>query len=149
MKEEEERKRRVWGVSYKLQITFIPPKKDKTYNLIKMRHIKSCSFVPSPHSVKQLSHMIVHNSSLFSSAFHISYIVFLSILPFSKILKKKITRVFGNCPLHFIPTVFSSNSQSVQVFFPLFFICLILQLYIISIHSFLAHSLFYLIFFIK
>lgn len=106
MKEEEERKRRVWGVSYKLQITFIPPKKDKTYNLIKMRHIKSCSFVPSPHSVKQLSHMIVHNSSLFSSAFHISYIVFLSILPFSKILKKKITRVFGNCPLHFIPSFF-------------------------------------------
>lgn len=90
MKEEEERKRRVWGVSYKLQITFIPPqKKDKTYNLIKMRHIKSCSFVPSPHSVKQLSHMIVHNSLLFSSAFHISYIVFSSILPFSKILKKK------------------------------------------------------------
>lgn len=90
MKEEEERKRRVWRVSYKLQITFIPPpKKDKTYNLIKMRHIKSCSFVPSPHSVKQLSHMIVHNSLLFSSAFHISYIVFSSILPFSKILKKK------------------------------------------------------------
>lgn len=27
MKEEEERKRRVWGVSYKLQITFIPPQK--------------------------------------------------------------------------------------------------------------------------
>lgn len=27
MKEEEERKRRVWRVSYKLQITFIPPQK--------------------------------------------------------------------------------------------------------------------------
>lgn len=48
-------------VGYKLKITFI--KKNKTYNLIKTSHIKSCSFSSSPLSLRLFHFHISHISS--------------------------------------------------------------------------------------